>query len=237
MWQRGGSVRPMSDPAAPASDVWCIVVAGGSGRRWGGAKQFELLEGRRVIDRSVDAAREAGARVVAVVPADDEGAPVCDVPSADLVVVGGATRSESVRSGLAVVPAEATIMLVHDAARPLASEALFRRVIDAVRSGSEAVVPVVPVVDTIRSIYGGVVDRDSLRAVQTPQGFEASTLRRVHSDLPDASDDAGLVEAVGVSVALVVGERRNLKLTDPADRVIASAWLAADSDDAADSSS
>ena len=227
----------MSDPVPPASDVWCIVVAGGSGRRWGGAKQFELLGGRRVIDRSVDTAREAGARVVAVVPADQGGAPMCDVQSADHVVVGGATRSESVRSGLAVVPAEATIVLVHDAARPLASEELFRRVIEAVRSGSDAVVPVVPVVDTIRSVDGGVVDRESLRAVQTPQGFAAATLRRVHSGRPEASDDAGLVEADGGPVTLVVGERRNLKLTEPADRVIASAWLAADEDEAADSSS
>ena len=190
-----------------------------------------------MIDRSVDTAREAGARVVAVVPADQGGAPMCDVQSADHVVVGGATRSESVRSGLAVVPTDATIVLVHDAARPLASVALFRRVIDAVRSGSDAVVPVVPVVDTIRSVDGGVVDRDSLRAVQTPQGFCASTLRRVHSGLPDASDDAGLVEAQGGSVAMVAGERRNLKLTEPADRVTAAAWLAADDDGAADSSS
>lgn len=190
-----------------------------------------------MIDRSVETARRAGAMVVAVVPSDEAGEPTTEVPSADAVVVGGSTRSESVRSGLAVVPAEAGVVLVHDAARPLASVELFRRVIDAVRGGAVAAVPAVAVVDTIRHVDGGVVDRDDLRAVQTPQGFDAATLRRVHSNSPEASDDAGLVEALGGTVELVAGERRNLKLTEPDDRVVAEAWLAAAADDAADSSS
>jgi 2-C-methyl-D-erythritol 4-phosphate cytidylyltransferase len=131
---------------------------------------------------------------------------------------------------------------VHDAARPLASPALFSRVIDAVRAGAVAVVPAVPVVDTIRQLDGGVVDRDRLRAVQTPQGFDAATLRRVHEGEPDASDDAGLVEAAGGVVELVEGERANLKLTDPVDRTVAealldaAAQLARSGADAADSS-
>jgi 2-C-methyl-D-erythritol 4-phosphate cytidylyltransferase len=222
--------------------VWCIVVAGGSGRRWGGAKQFEDLRGARVIDRSVASAASACDRVVAVVPADAAGAPVTEVPDADVVVVGGASRSASVRAGLDAVPTNAGIVLVHDAARPLASPALFARVIDAVRAGHVAVVPAVPVVDTIRQLDGGVVDRDRLRAVQTPQGFDAATLRRVHLGEPDASDDAGLVEAAGGVVELVEGERANLKLTDPVDRTMAealldaAAQLARSGADAADSS-
>lgn len=227
----------MPAPSEAADDVWCIVVAGGSGRRWGGAKQFELLDGQRVIDRSVDAARGAGARVVAVVPADGGGSPISQVPSADVVVVGGATRSESVRSGLAVVPEDARVVLVHDAARPLATSALFGIVIEAVRAGAVGVVPVVEMVDTIRRVGGGVVDRDELRAVQTPQGFDAMVLRKVHAGEPDASDDAGLLEGAGHRVEMVDGERRNLKLTSPEDMVVADAWLAAAADDAADSSS
>ncbi len=181
----------------------------------------------RVIDRSVAAARVACDGVVAVVPADAAGSPVTDVAGADVVVVGGASRSASVRAGLAEVPAGAAIVLVHDAARPLASPALFARVVEAVRAGAVAAVPAVPVVDTIRELDGGVVDRDRLRAVQTPQGFDAATLRRVHAGEPDASDDAGLVEASGGSVQLVEGERANLKLTDPIDRIVAEALLGA----------
>ncbi len=211
----------------PSSPVWCIVVAGGSGRRWGGEKQFEPLDGERVIDRSVGVAAAVCDGVVAVVPADDTGAPVTTVAGADHVVVGGANRSASVRAGLGMVPDAATVVLVHDAARPLVTAALFDRVIAAVRAGADAVAPVVPVVDTIRRVGGGVVDRERLRAVQTPQGFRAATLRDVHRGEPDASDDAGLVEAAGGTVTLVEGDRSNLKLTEPIDRVVAHALLAA----------
>jgi len=140
-------------------------------------------------------------------------------------VVGGATRSASVASGLDAVPADAAVVLVHDAARPLASAGLYRRVIEAVRSGADAVVPAVAVVDTIRSLGGGTVDRDRLRAVQTPQGFRAGTLRAAHRAGGDATDDATLVEAVGGSVELVDGERTNLKITEPSDLDVAEALL------------
>ena len=217
--------------SAPQQDldgpVWCIVVAGGSGRRFGGEKQFASLGGRRVIDHSVAVAAASCDGVVAVVPAGDGDGPVAQVPDADVVVAGGATRSASVRAGLAAVPDGAAVVLVHDAARPLATGALFERVVAAVRAGAAAAVPAVPVVDTIRRLDGGVVDRDLLRAVQTPQGFDAAVLRDVHRAEPDASDDAGLVEAAGGHVELVEGERENLKLTDPIDAVVAEALLAA----------
>ncbi|MDQ2677789.1 MAG: 2-C-methyl-D-erythritol 4-phosphate cytidylyltransferase, partial [Actinomycetota bacterium] len=125
------------------------------------------------------------------------------------------------------VPDGASVVLVHDAARPLASVALFERVIAAVHDGADVAIPVVAVTDTIRHVDGGVVDRDDLRAVQTPQGFAAPTLRAVHVHEPDATDDAGLVEAAGGTVALVDGESTNLKLTDPLDLVVAEALLAA----------
>ncbi len=203
--------------------VWCIVVAGGSGRRFGAAKQWADLAGARVVDRSVAVAASACDGVVVVVPAADVAA--ISVPGAAAVVAGGASRSASVRSGLAAIPDDVGIVLVHDAARPLASHELFERVVDAVRAGADVAIPVVEVSDTIRHVDGGVVDRDELRAVQTPQGFAATALRAVHVDEPDATDDAGLVEAAGGSVVLVDGEATNLKLTQPHDLAVAAALL------------
>jgi 2-C-methyl-D-erythritol 4-phosphate cytidylyltransferase len=115
------------------------------------------------------------------------------------------------------------VVLVHDGARPLADTALFSRVIAAVRAGADAVVPVVPVVDTIRSLDGGAVDRSRLVAVQTPQGFRAEALRAAHRGGGEATDDATLVEAIGGKVVLVDGDRRNLKITEPDDLVVARA--------------
>ncbi|MFZ4519212.1 MAG: IspD/TarI family cytidylyltransferase [Microthrixaceae bacterium] len=216
--------------------VWCVVVGGGSGRRYGGAKQFERLAGRRVIDHSVAAAAAVCDGVVAVVPADSLDTDDGVVPGTAAVVAGGADRVGSVRAGLAVVPADAEVVLVHDAARPLASTDLFARVVAAVRSGAEAVIPVVPVADTIRELTGApagsrVVDRDRLRAVQTPQGFDAAVLRAAYAGDAEATDDAGVVEAAGATVTLVDGEAANRKITDPDDRVTAAAVLAARMED------
>jgi 2-C-methyl-D-erythritol 4-phosphate cytidylyltransferase len=211
-----------AEPADPTSPVWVIVVAAGSGSRFGGAKQYAPLAGRRVLDWSIDAARSVADGVVLVVPpeqaADEE-------PAVDAVVAGGDTRSESVRAGLGLVPEDAAVVLVHDGARPLASHALFRSVADAVVSGADAVVPVVPVVDTITDEHGVPVDRDGLRAVQTPQGFAATALRAVHRGRPDATDDGSLVVAAGGRLRHVHGERWNLKITEPDDLVVAEALL------------
>ena len=193
--------------------ICTIVVAGGSGTRFGGPKQYEALGSRRVLDWSVAAARSAG-DVVIVVPAADadrEGG-----------VAGGTTRSESVRAGLAQVPAGATIICVHDAARPFADADLFGRVIDAVRAGADAAIPGVPVADTIKRVGAdrSVVDtppRAELVAVQTPQAFRADALRRAHAAGGDATDDAALVEAAGGTVVVVDGHPDNRKITDPAD--------------------
>ena len=198
--------------------VWTIVVAGGSGRRFGGPKQYEPLGDRRVLDWAVDAAREASDGVVVVVPAADaarEGG-----------VAGGESRSESVRNGLAAVPADATVICVHDGARPFADAALFRRVIDAVASGADAAVPGLPLTDTVKRVdEHGLVhetpDRAALRAVQTPQAFRADVLRGAHADgspLRDATDDAAMVEAMpGRGVVVVAGDPANRKITQPAD--------------------
>jgi 2-C-methyl-D-erythritol 4-phosphate cytidylyltransferase len=207
--------------------VWCIVVAAGSGRRFGGAKQFGSLRGQRVVDRSVGVARTACDGVVAVLPDSVVGTPEGVVPGADVVVAGGDTRAGSVRAGLAAVPSDAAVVLVHDAARPLATVELFDRVVAAVRAGARAVIPAVPMADTVRDLNGGVVDRDRLRAVQTPQGFDATALRSAHRHGGEATDDAALVQADGGAVLLVEGERTNLKLTGPEDAVVAEALLSA----------
>ena len=188
-------------------------MGGGSGLRFGASKQFELIGDVRVIDRSVAVARQASHGVVVVVPpedADREGA-----------IAGGATRSESVRAGLASVPAAATIICVHDAARPLASIELYQRAIDAVRNGADAAIPGVAVSDTIKVVADAVVvstlDRASLVAVQTPQAFRAAVLREAHETGAEATDDAALVEGLGGMVVVVDGEIANRKITVPDD--------------------
>lgn len=202
--------------------IWSIVVAAGSGQRYGAAKQFEPLAGARVVDHSLAVAARHSDGVVVVVP---PGEPVPDALRADVVVEGGATRSESVRRGLAAVPGDTTIVLVHDAARPVASDALFRRVVDAVLGGAAVAVPAIEVADTIRHRDGGVVDRAELLAVQTPQGFDAAALRAAHANGGEATDDASLVEARGGTVVTVAGERTNIKITEPADLVVAAQTL------------
>jgi 2-C-methyl-D-erythritol 4-phosphate cytidylyltransferase len=202
-------------------EVWAIVVAAGAGTRFGRPKQFELLCGRRVLDWSTAAVGAACDGVVAVLPADrlEPG-----------TQPGGATRSESVRAGLAALPDDVEIVVVHDAARPLAGRALFERVIAAVRAGADAAIPVIPVDDTIKRVVGERVtetlDRATLVAVQTPQAFRATALRRAHAGQAEATDDAALIEARGGTVVTVAGDRRNFKLTTPDDLLIAAVWLA-----------
>ncbi|HUS62132.1 MAG TPA: 2-C-methyl-D-erythritol 4-phosphate cytidylyltransferase [Acidimicrobiales bacterium] len=205
--------------------MWTIVVGGGSGARFGGPKQLEVIGSQRMIDLAVAVARNCSDGVVAVVPAGTTD----PVPRADAVVTGGATRSASVRSGLAAVPSEVAVVVVHDAARPLATESLFRAVIDAVRAGADAAIPGLPVADTLKRVEGDrvadTVDRRDLVQVQTPQAFRARALRDAHATEAEATDDAALVEAAGGRVVVVAGDARNLKITTPDDLAIARALL------------
>lgn len=220
---RAADLPPGTASRAPSGAVWVVVVAGGGGTRFGGAKQYTELLGRRVLDWSVGVAAATADGVVAVVPTADVDEPV---PGASVVVAGGSSRAESVRAGLAAIPAAAAIVLVHDAARPAASPELFRRVIDAVRAGAAGVAPAVAVTDSLRHRSGGAVDRDELVAVQTPQGFAADTLRSAHASGDEATDDATLVERAGATIVLVEGEATNIKLTHPHDRAVLEAVLA-----------
>src|SRR5437763_8621126 len=126
--------------------VWAIVVAAGTGDRFGRPKQFEMLGGRRVVDWAVDAARKACDGVITVLPPGHAGE--------DGTVDGGATRSASVRAGLTAVPADAEIVVVHDAARPLAEPELFDRVVAAVRAGADGAIAAAPVTDTVKRVAG-----------------------------------------------------------------------------------
>jgi 2-C-methyl-D-erythritol 4-phosphate cytidylyltransferase len=205
--------------AAGAEVVWTVVVAGGSGARFGRPKQYESLGDARVLDRSVAVASRASAGVVVVVPGSD-----VDSESAVFrhVVAGGASRSESVRAGLAAVPADATVVCVHDAARPFASAELYARVVAAVAAGADGAIPGLAVTDTIKVVatdgtVAATPDRATLRAVQTPQAFRARALREAHASGGDGTDDAALVEAAGGRVVVVDGEPMNRKITHPDD--------------------
>jgi 2-C-methyl-D-erythritol 4-phosphate cytidylyltransferase / 2-C-methyl-D-erythritol 2,4-cyclodiphosphate synthase len=192
-----------------------VVVAAGSGRRFGKAKQFEPLGNQRVLDWAVQSAQRCSDGVVVVLPADAAGEPGS--------VPGGSSRSESVRRGLAAIPADATIICVHDGARPFARDEVFEAVVHAVQAGADAAVPGVAMTDTVKQVDSALrvvatPDRASLWAVQTPQAFRAAVLRRVHDEAgADATDDAALVEAAGGTVVVVPGDADNVKITHPDD--------------------
>jgi 2-C-methyl-D-erythritol 4-phosphate cytidylyltransferase len=209
-------------------------VAGGSGQRFGAPKQFaQLYDAERVIDRSIAVARSISAGVVVVVPAADLDAVAADsaAPVPLIVVAGGATRADSVRAGLAVVPDSAQVICVHDGARPFADVDLYRRVVDAVRDEAiAAAVPGVAVTDTIKQVrrdaqgvrVEATLVRESLVAVQTPQAFRAEVLREAHHRVGgdvSLTDDAMMVESLGHVVAVVEGDAMNRKITHPEDLI------------------
>lgn len=211
-----------------------IVVAAGSGTRLGRGvpKAFATVAGAPILEHALRGLAAVDARLVVVAPAGleaDASAIAERAGVAPLVVAGGETRADSVAAGLAAV-GDARWVLVHDAARALTPAAQVERVIAALRAGASAVVPVLPVVDTVRSVeaarhaegdvLGPIVDRAALRAMQTPQGFDADLLRRAYAaaDAMGAStDDAQLVQALGQPVAAVRGDELAFKITTAAD--------------------
>jgi 2-C-methyl-D-erythritol 4-phosphate cytidylyltransferase len=214
--------------------LWTVVVAGGSGQRFGAPKQFaQLGDAERVIDRSIAVARSISAGVVVVLPSADLEMVLADdgAPVPLIVVAGGVTRADSVRAGLAVVPADAQVICVHDGARPFADDDLYRRVVDALHDETVgAAVPGVAVTDTIKQVrrdaqglrVEATLARESLVAVQTPQAFRAEVLREAHRCVGgDASltDDAMMVESLGHVVAVVEGDAMNRKITHPEDLI------------------
>lgn len=218
----------MTDDAhAAPRGVGVVVVAAGSGSRLGAGvpKAFVALAGRPLLGWALDTvgAVPGLTSLVVVAPAgiEDPEAPEwagIALPPGSRVVAGGAERSASVAAGLAALHPACDVVLVHDAARCLTPVAVFDRVVAAVRSGADGVVPGVPLVDTVKAVDAdGLVtatpDRASLRAVQTPQGFRRQVLEAAHAAGGGATDDAALVEALGHRVLVVEGDGRAFKVT------------------------
>ena len=217
---------------------YAIIVAGGKGLRMGGElpKQFIPIEGRPVLMRTLDAfhACDASIQLILVLPYDHQAYwhELCAqyqfvVPHR--IADGGATRFHSVQSGLTLVDAPEALVAVHDGVRPFVSPEVIRRCY-AEAEAHGAVVPVIPVVETVRQLVGEgskTVARDAYRLVQTPQTFRATLLRRAYEQpYCDAfTDDASVVEALGSAVSLVDGNRENIKLTTPFDLIVAKALV------------
>lgn len=217
--------------------VWAILAAAGTGERLGldRPKAFASLDDRPLIAESLerlDGSKWIEGIVVAAPPDWEEPCIlVAEEVAAGKVaetVTGGATRTESVRNALAQVPEEAMVVLVHDAARPLVTDDVVERVVTAVGDGWDGAVPGLPVSDTLKRVEGEAVaetvDRAGLVVAQTPQAFLADVLRRALAG-GDASDCAALVEADGGRVRFVPGDRRLLKITEPADLELVAGWL------------
>ncbi|MCJ0904593.1 2-C-methyl-D-erythritol 4-phosphate cytidylyltransferase [Rhodococcus sp. ARC_M6] len=227
--------------------VVALVPAAGRGVRLGEPlpKAFVELGGRTMLTRAVEGLRKSGAvdRVVVIVPPELVQSVAADLGRSDDVdvVAGGSERTDSVRAGL-LAAGDAEFVLVHDAARALTPPAMIARVVDELKAGGAAVIPVLPVTDTIKSVdvlgtVTGTPLRSELRAVQTPQGFSTDLLRQAYAagDLTAAgnlaTDDAGLVERLGVSVRTIAGHVHAFKITTPLDLVLARALLSAESQD------
>lgn len=236
----------LSSPHHGHGGTAAIVPAAGRGERLGpGApKALRSIAGIPILVhaiRSLVSCERIGLVVVAA-PPDSAGAGVAEVRAllnpfgaAVRVVPGGETRQRSVALALNAVPDDYDIVLVHDAARALTPPALITAVIEAVAAGSDAVIPVLPVADTIKAVdfsgttVTGTVDRSTLRAVQTPQGFRRSLLVKAHASATaaDTTDDAGLVERLGTPVTIIPGHAEAFKVTTPFDLVLAEAvWSA-----------
>jgi 2-C-methyl-D-erythritol 4-phosphate cytidylyltransferase len=219
--------------------VWAVLAAAGRGERLGleRPKAFASLRGRPLLAESLERLEASGwiDAIVVVAPAGWEEPAILlaeelGCGKAVASVAGGPTRGESVAFGLAEVPEDAAAVLVHDAARPLVSDAVVERVLKPLAEGWDGAVPGLPVADTIKRIAGGAVvetlARSELVAVQTPQAFAPSSLRRAFSgDVAGAGDCASLVEQSGGRVTVVEGDPRLLKVTSVEDLALVESWL------------
>jgi 2-C-methyl-D-erythritol 4-phosphate cytidylyltransferase len=219
--------------------VWAVLVAAGAGERLGAdrPKAFAPLGGRPLLAESLE--RLDGSdwidEIVVVAPAEWEEPAILLAEEYALskvtsVVTGGPSRAESVRIGLAEVPGDALVAVVHDAARPLVSDAIVERLLAPLSEGWDGVVPGLPVTDTVKRVERDRVvetlERGELVAVQTPQAFSAEALKRAYAgDLTGATDCASLVERAGGRVKVVPGDPRLLKVTSREDLALVESWL------------
>ena len=221
--------------------IAAVVPAAGRGERLGPGtpKALRELSGVPILVHAVRAVAASRAVELVVVAAPPDGVNLVaslladhDLAAEVLVVAGGTTRQDSVRLAVASLPVDFSGILVHDAARPLVPVELVDAVAAAVRAGAEAVIPALPVADTVKQVADGIVvatpDRSTLVAVQTPQGFARQVLEKAHAAAggDSATDDAGLVERLGVRVRTVPGSEEAFKVTRPLDLLLAEALLA-----------
>jgi 2-C-methyl-D-erythritol 4-phosphate cytidylyltransferase len=219
--------------------VWAILAAAGRGDRLGldRPKAFAPLNGRPLIAESLERleASEWIERIVVAAPPEWEEPSILvaeEVAAGKVAatVTGAETRSESVRAALAEVPEEATVVLVHDAARPLVTDGVIERLVNALADGWDGAVPALPIPDAVKRVDGDAVtetvDRSGLVTVQTPQAFVAPVLRQaLEGDVSTAPDCASLVEARGGRVRIVEGDPKLVKITTPADLELVASWL------------
>ena len=213
---------------AATGRVAAIIPAAGSGVRLGAdvPKAFLELGGLSLLTRSALAMSTVADVLIISAPVDgldEASAQLAQVDAEIHIVAGGEHRQESVAKALRMVPADVSIVLVHDAARPLVPIEVTQNIVEAIRNGAKAVIPVLPLVDTIKRVNNNgiaieTVDRNQLRRVQTPQGFDRATLDLAYEN-PEvvATDDAGLMDALGIVVVTVAGDERSLKITTMAD--------------------
>jgi 2-C-methyl-D-erythritol 4-phosphate cytidylyltransferase len=222
--------------------TWAVLVAAGRGERLGGdrPKAFAGLGGRPLLAESLERL-ERSDWIDAIVVVASEGWEEPSILLAEelgagkvrAAVTGGATRADSVRAGVAEVPDDAAVVLVHDAARPLLAEEVVERVVTALGDGWDGAVPALPLADTVKRVEGelvvGTPDRSNLFAVQTPQAFVAEIFLRALAGTPAVmSDCAGYVEAAGGRVRVVEGDARLLKVTTQADLELVETLLRAE---------
>ena len=218
----------MSQPPTTAA----IIAGAGLGHRLGASVPKALLQidGISLVERAFSSLSSVVDHIIVTAPQGYEAEFRAIVGESATVITGGVLRSDSIRLALQSLSPTVEHVLIHDAARGLATSDLANRVLTALRSGAQAVVPVLELTDTVKEVdrHGQVIatpERSRLRAVQTPQGFSLSVLRRAHEASEDATDDAALVEAIGIPVTTIAGEARAMKITNPHDVAIASTLL------------
>lgn len=209
-----------------SGSVWGLVLAGGGGNRFGGLKQFAELGGQTLLDRVVELTGKCCDGVVVVLPAGHTR----ETRTGQVIATGGATRAESVRSGLAALPPEAEVVVITDAAHPLASIALYQQVIAAVTAGADGALPGLPLADAIKRVepdgtVGVTTAAGGHVSAQMPMAFRLDALRGAHQRIGDAVEDSAMVTADGGKVVIVLGEPTNVHVTTPAELAVATALL------------
>lgn len=219
-----------------------IIAAAGSGERLGGKTPKALIKlgQQTLLDHAIDLMRPFATQIIVVAPAthSEKVATLYAKDESLVVVAGGSSRSISVRNAISVLAKQIDYVLIHDAARALTPAVVVQRVIDELKRGADGVIPVLPVIDTIKEVLGDkvvrTVDRTSLQRVQTPQGFKTNIIVDAHAaakrDNVEGTDDASLVERMGIKISVVPGDEQAFKITTPFELELARRFSAEQQD-------